>query len=422
MARVDQEERSHFGEADAEPWHDAERTARLIEIVDEYGWPTPDLFGDEATSAAWLIVQHSDADPEFQQRVLSLLTEQVPDYPGKSQQVALLTDRVATNTDQPQVYGSQIGCMADQPVPSPDVAEPDRVDLLRSQAELEPLDAYLARFDQHCAEQAQIPIEAGCESVPGATLLLVPDPVILVGELHGTMESPAFVEALTCIALSYEHEVTVGLEIPDDETRSIMAFLASDGGPDARRELLSGSFWASEVADGRQSIAMLELLDGLRRHIADGAPLDLVLLDSTDASDRDAAMADRLHGAVEDSPDGVMIALTGNLHNRRVRGVSFDPDYEPMGYLLKQALTGKSVFALDVRYSGGTALNCTSDGSCGPHALAGNTADDVTLSNAIASVDIFAAPNTDGYDGTYYVGTLSPAAPATEIGTGAGAW
>lgn len=414
MFEEDQEERSHFGEADAEPWHDEERTARLVEIIDEYGWPTPDLVGDGATSAAWLIAQHSDADLSFQQRVLSLLFDEVPDYPGKSQQVALLTDRVAKNMSQPQVYGSQIGCVGDQPVPNPDLVQPDRVDQLREQAGLEPLEVYLARFDQHCSDFAQIPIEAGCESVPGATLLLVPEAVILVGELRGTIESPAFVEALMCIALSYELEVTVGLEIPNDETAAVQVFLASNGGSEARSTLLSGPFWTTEFADGRQSIAMLDLLDRLRRHTIDGAGLEVLLLDSAGAPDRDLAMAERLLDAIRATPDGIVITLTGNIHNRGVRGASFDREYEPMGYLVKQAIGHESVFALDVRHSGGTAWNCAPDRTCGPSTFAGNSAGDPELGDAVAFVEVYTEPNADGFGGTYFVGALSPAAPALE--------
>ncbi len=166
MAEADQAERTHFGEIDAAPWHDEARTARLIEIVDEYGWPSPDLVGDDASSAALLITQHSDANPEFQQRVLTLLTNGQNNMATR-EGVALLTDRVAANTNRPQKYGSQTGCMDGQPVPRPDLAEPEQVDQLRSQVGLEPLETYLARFEQHCADLERLPIEAGCQPVMG---------------------------------------------------------------------------------------------------------------------------------------------------------------------------------------------------------------------------------------------------------------
>ena len=412
MARADQQERSHFGEPEAEPWHDEERTARLIAIVDEHGWPTPDLVGIEAATAAWLIAQHSDADPGFQQRALTLMTDGA-DYPGKGEHLALLTDRVATNTGQPQVYGSQIGCYGDQPIPNPDVEQPDRVDELRADVGLEPLADYLSHLDGHCQNQAQIPADAGCRSITGATLLLGPNPVILVGHVPGTNEGPAFVEALTCIVLSYGLEATVGLQIPNSESDGVDSFLLSDGEARARDELLTGPFWASEVPDGRQSAAMFELLEALRRHIDRGAQIDVVLLDGTPAINRDATMASRLLDAIEDSSDRVAIVLTGNVHSSVALGADLDPSHEPMGYLIEQAAVDRTVVAIDMRYSNGSAWVCR-DGGCGPVALAGNATNSPQLGDAVAIVDLVAGPAAHGFHGTYYVGDLSPAEPATE--------
>jgi hypothetical protein len=414
MARVDQEERSHFGDSDAGPWNDEERTARLVEIVDEYGWPAPDVFGVEAASAAWLIAQHSDADPGFQQRALSLLSE-IADYPGKGEHVALLTDRVSANTGEPQVYGSQIGCYGVQPIPDPDLGDPDRVDEFRAEAGLEPLADYLAHADQNCVDLTQIPIDADCRQITGATLLLKPNPVILVGEIHGTNESPAFVGALTCIALSYGLQVTVGLEIPARELDTVEVFLRSDGGVVARRQLLESSFWASDHSDGRQSTAMADLLNDLREHIGRGADLEVLLLDASPAPDRDAAMARRLLDRINSTPEGVLIALTGNVHSSTALGTSFDSDHEPMGYLLRQSHANGTVIAIDVRHAGGTAWVCLGDGDCGPTEFPASTTDPEQLDvNVVATVDTFPQPNADGFHGTYYVGELSPAEPAAE--------
>src|SRR5262245_47910462 len=45
---------------------DRENTARLKQIIDRIGWPTISRVGAQASSAAWLLVQHADAEPEFQ--------------------------------------------------------------------------------------------------------------------------------------------------------------------------------------------------------------------------------------------------------------------------------------------------------------------------------------------------------------------
>jgi hypothetical protein len=52
---------------------DRARTERLKWIIAQYGWPTFDLVGEDGADAAWLIAQHSDLDPEFQQEALNLI-------------------------------------------------------------------------------------------------------------------------------------------------------------------------------------------------------------------------------------------------------------------------------------------------------------------------------------------------------------
>ncbi|MGW8882386.1 DUF6624 domain-containing protein, partial [Streptomyces mirabilis] len=50
---------------------------RLGEIMDEYGWPTAELVGEEAASAAWLIAQHADRQLDVQRRALRLMERAV---------------------------------------------------------------------------------------------------------------------------------------------------------------------------------------------------------------------------------------------------------------------------------------------------------------------------------------------------------
>lgn len=37
-------------------------------MLDEHGWPTQDLVGEQASSAAWLLAQHADFDVALQRR------------------------------------------------------------------------------------------------------------------------------------------------------------------------------------------------------------------------------------------------------------------------------------------------------------------------------------------------------------------
>ncbi len=337
------------------------------------------------------------------------------DYAGRGEQEALLTDRVAANSGELQVFGTQTNCNDGEPIVSPSLARPDSVDARRNDAGLEPLDVYLARFNQHCADVALIPQNAGCGPIGGFGPAIEPNAVLLVGELHGTVQSPSFVGEFACTALSFGYDVTVGLEIPDSESDAVDAFLNSDGGDDARDALLDGPFWTTTVKDGRQSDAMLELLEDFRQHTAMGEPLTVVLLDAYGVDDRNVAMADRLLKSVTEETDGLAIALTGNLHNRTIRGVDFDPDYEPMGYLVEQELGSRRVRSLDVRYSGGQAWSCGEDGDCGPRTYAATPNSEIPTNGALPNIEIGSEPANSAYDGYYVVGDLTSSAPA--IGT-----
>jgi hypothetical protein len=86
---------------------DARHTARLKEIVATRGWPSRILAGADGASAAWLLVQHADADPAFQERCLPLLERAAGQGEVSRQDVALLTDRVLRAQGRRQRYGTQ---------------------------------------------------------------------------------------------------------------------------------------------------------------------------------------------------------------------------------------------------------------------------------------------------------------------------
>src|SRR5690606_30750870 len=99
MKEADQADRTGAPVAE---WDDEARTARLAEIIDEHGWPTRSLVGEDGASAAWLIAQHSDLDVGFQERALGLLREAVADGEADPTELAYLEDRVARNQGRPQ--------------------------------------------------------------------------------------------------------------------------------------------------------------------------------------------------------------------------------------------------------------------------------------------------------------------------------
>lgn len=125
---------------------DAENTAWLKQLVGERGWPGRTLVGDAGAHAVWLLAQHADGDPVFQEACLELLSSAVAEGEAAPADLAYLDDRVRVARGEPQRYGSQ--CEQDDsgqwhPLP---LAEPDHADRLRAEVGLEPLAIYVARM------------------------------------------------------------------------------------------------------------------------------------------------------------------------------------------------------------------------------------------------------------------------------------
>jgi hypothetical protein len=254
--------------------------------------------------------------------------------------------------------------------------------------------------------------EPSCPPVPGAARLLERADLILVGEIHGTVESPAFVAALACQTLRAGESVTVGFELVESEKSRFSAFLASDGGAAARAALLAGPPWQAtgQGQYGATSEAMLALLDSLRRLRRQGHPVSFALFNRTDISssqDRDRKMAETLGALVRGSSGGLFVALTGNTHSRLARGTAWDPEYEPMGFVLHRADPDLRVISLDVDHAGGSAWLCTPEG-CGSRQLGGRS-EAATERFAVTLNDEL---QPDGHHGRYQVGEIHASPPA----------
>lgn len=150
MAQIDQEVRQFvYGSRGAPPDSatlahmdstDAVHTARLKEIVEQYGWPDNSLVGQDGANAAHLIVQHSP-DWDFQERVLPLLRQAYERGEADGQAVALLTDRVRVHRGEPQLYGTQYQIEEGQVVFT-EIENPDDVDERREELGMPPLEFY----------------------------------------------------------------------------------------------------------------------------------------------------------------------------------------------------------------------------------------------------------------------------------------
>ena len=246
-----------------------------------------------------------------------------------------------------------------------------------------------------------------CGGRPAARALLpdrfAPHGAILIGDVHGTREIPAFVGRIVT-ELAAREPVVLGLEIPSDELPSLDGYLAGDGGPAARSAALRDPWWHGAYQDGRRSVAMFELMDTVRRLRARGARIDVVCFDESAASaDRDEAMASHLIAARTAHRDAALVVYVGNFHARRAE-LSSRPGHAWMAMHLAKA--GVAFLTIDARYGEGSAWTCSGGGpaACAAHYTAGYAA---------ADPGIHLEPSADGdYDGWFGVGSVSASPPA----------
>lgn len=128
-------------------------------MLDGRGWFRDDKDGQGAANDAWLIAQHADRNPDFQEKALKLIEAEL-EAPGVSKSnYAYLYDRVQMrfmNGDnlekRLQRYGTQGRCTGPgtwEPFP---VEEPDRIDKVRAEVGLGTIEAYKSRFKNICTE------------------------------------------------------------------------------------------------------------------------------------------------------------------------------------------------------------------------------------------------------------------------------
>lgn len=135
---------------------DARSRARMKEIVAKHGWPGKSLVGEDGAFAAWLLVQHADREPEFQERCLPLLAEAVKKGEARGRDLAYLTDRVLVAQKKPQRYGTQARQEGGKFVPQPLENEAE-VDKLRAEVGLMPLADYLKQMEEVYAPNPAAP-------------------------------------------------------------------------------------------------------------------------------------------------------------------------------------------------------------------------------------------------------------------------
>ncbi|MDH3628950.1 MAG: hypothetical protein OES25_14990 [Acidobacteriota bacterium] len=247
-----------------------------------------------------------------------------------------------------------------------------------------------------------------CPPIENVRSVLSPGTLLLLGELHGTHESPGFAADVLCHATRKKGEVILGVELSGDIQQAIDTFIDSEATEADRAALISGNIWTRSYQDGRNSGAMVDLLASVAALRRDGKKIRVQTFDATpgNGSVRDRAMAERLIASIKNNPKAIHVVLTGNAHSRTARGGRQGRDFEPMGYLVKESKVARRTIALDVSHSGGSAWICAPD--CGVVQLVGH-GDDAT-----GVIEMNDDTRTSGHDGIYRIGSISASAPAVQ--------
>lgn len=145
--------------------------------------------------------------------------------------------------------------------------------------------------------------------------------LVMIGEMHGTREVPAYFSELVCAVLESESSVAVGLELPVTMASSLDQYLNSSE-KNAQALLLDDPTWSPAVQDGRTSAAMLALIQDLAelKHQHDKR-ISVHLIDNpSDYLDggmsKGQSLADNIQQMEDQTDADYLLTLTGNYHNR----------------------------------------------------------------------------------------------------------
>lgn len=122
----------------------------LKDIFAKYGYPNYDLVGEKGSYNFWLLIQHQDRHPAFQDSVLSKMKIEVDANKASVGNYAYLVDRVKVNAGLPQVYGTQMQLNGDGTSYEPRlVIEPSKLNERRKSVGLDSIESYIQQMNEH---------------------------------------------------------------------------------------------------------------------------------------------------------------------------------------------------------------------------------------------------------------------------------
>lgn len=128
---------------------DNRHVTSLKQLIKELnGWPTISKVGKKASTAAWLIAQHSKV-LKFQKLCLRLMKKNVNDIDKAN--LAYITDIIGMNTGKGQVYGTSLETKRDENgklvTTVPRLKYPKKVNKRRKELGLIPLEDYIKQSE-----------------------------------------------------------------------------------------------------------------------------------------------------------------------------------------------------------------------------------------------------------------------------------
>ncbi|MEP7155773.1 MAG: DUF6624 domain-containing protein [Betaproteobacteria bacterium] len=141
---------------------DGANQKRVAVILDTYGWPPKSKVGAEASTTAFLVVQHAGLD--YQVKYMESMRAAVDSGEAAKQQFALLEDRVLLRQGKSQRFGSQVDTTGGVGLRS--VEDPDNLDKRRATMGLGPICQYLEYFVKQAGPIVYPPCVKTAASVP----------------------------------------------------------------------------------------------------------------------------------------------------------------------------------------------------------------------------------------------------------------
>lgn len=118
----------------------------LEKIISNYGFPTIQMVGKKAASAAFLVIQH--ADIKTQKKYLTVIEKLAFNNEIDKSSYALLKDRILVTDGKKQLYGSQLKTNKDGSSIFFPIEDSINVDKRRKEMGMESLNDYYKRFNR----------------------------------------------------------------------------------------------------------------------------------------------------------------------------------------------------------------------------------------------------------------------------------